>query len=362
MSKVLVTESYLTDIGNAIRAKNGGTTKYKPSEMAAAIKSLTTGSSSTPSAITPLSYVELKNQHIDTGITPEPSYVYEIKLNASSTVIDWYALFGCRVSSGDSKCFGITQVPNTAGQMRFDFDTTDTNGTSTQHNVSNALDKAEGTDFAFIGNGSSVYVKPSYLATPSYSFSKNSISASSTSGLTASIYLGAYHRQDTDSAIFVNPDIKLFAFTVCSGTTLTANFIPASYAGKDGMYETVKGSFHGVDGTITLPAFTDVTLTLYQGGRVSSATYHILVASQSPSTPKISYVDINNGSTKSIKLYTDKVYADCTVTFTTNTGASETVALTHNGNTMSGAITDTLFNYLLSCLSKSATLGIKVVS
>ena len=31
MSKVLVTESYLTDIGNAIRAKNKSTTKYKPS-------------------------------------------------------------------------------------------------------------------------------------------------------------------------------------------------------------------------------------------------------------------------------------------------------------------------------------------
>lgn len=44
MSKVLVTESYLSDIGDAIRARNGGTTKYKPSEMAAAIKSLTGGS------------------------------------------------------------------------------------------------------------------------------------------------------------------------------------------------------------------------------------------------------------------------------------------------------------------------------
>lgn len=42
MSKVLVTESYLTDIGNAIRAKNGSTTKYKPSEMANAINGITT--------------------------------------------------------------------------------------------------------------------------------------------------------------------------------------------------------------------------------------------------------------------------------------------------------------------------------
>lgn len=40
MSKVLVTESYLTGIGDAIRNKNGSTTKYKPSEMAAAIKNI----------------------------------------------------------------------------------------------------------------------------------------------------------------------------------------------------------------------------------------------------------------------------------------------------------------------------------
>ena len=43
MSKVLVTESYLTDIGNAIRAKTKSTTKYKPSEIAAAISSIVGG-------------------------------------------------------------------------------------------------------------------------------------------------------------------------------------------------------------------------------------------------------------------------------------------------------------------------------
>lgn len=38
--KGLITKSTLTDIGNAIRAKNGLTTTYKPSEMAAAIKAI----------------------------------------------------------------------------------------------------------------------------------------------------------------------------------------------------------------------------------------------------------------------------------------------------------------------------------
>ena len=42
MSKVLVTESYLTAIGDAIRNKNGSTIKYKPSEMADAINDITT--------------------------------------------------------------------------------------------------------------------------------------------------------------------------------------------------------------------------------------------------------------------------------------------------------------------------------
>jgi hypothetical protein len=41
MSKVLVTESYLTAIGDAIRSKNGDSTKYKPSEMAGAINDIT---------------------------------------------------------------------------------------------------------------------------------------------------------------------------------------------------------------------------------------------------------------------------------------------------------------------------------
>ena len=43
MSKVLVNESSLTGIANAIRGKNGETTTYKPSEMAAAITAISGG-------------------------------------------------------------------------------------------------------------------------------------------------------------------------------------------------------------------------------------------------------------------------------------------------------------------------------
>lgn len=43
MSKVMVNESSLSAIGEAIRGKNGTTNTYKPSEMAAAISSIPTG-------------------------------------------------------------------------------------------------------------------------------------------------------------------------------------------------------------------------------------------------------------------------------------------------------------------------------
>ena len=43
MSKVLVNESSLTGIANAIRGKNGSTDTYKPSEMAAAITAISGG-------------------------------------------------------------------------------------------------------------------------------------------------------------------------------------------------------------------------------------------------------------------------------------------------------------------------------
>ena len=52
MSKVLVNESSLTGIANAIRGKNGETTTYKPSEMAAAITAIPSGGGELPEELT----------------------------------------------------------------------------------------------------------------------------------------------------------------------------------------------------------------------------------------------------------------------------------------------------------------------
>ena len=52
MSKVLVEESNLSSIAGAIRSKVGGSTLYKPSEMAAAINTIDTGGITPTGSIT----------------------------------------------------------------------------------------------------------------------------------------------------------------------------------------------------------------------------------------------------------------------------------------------------------------------
>lgn len=250
MSKVLITESYLTDIGDAIRYKNSSTTKYKPSEMANAIRNIVGSSGgSSGDSIKFLNFVELKNQYIDTGITPEPEYLYSYSFDAS-TQADYYALFGCRKADGYSKAFGILQTP-TSSKIRVDFDDPDIDGTSTTFVVGASI--SYHPFYRFYGNETQIYVT---TLAGSYELPKKSIKSSSTTGLTASIYLGAYHRQDENSAIFQNPDLKIYAFKITNGDTLIGNFIPATCNGKNGMYETAKNRFHGVDGTIKSVRFS----------------------------------------------------------------------------------------------------------
>lgn len=53
MAKVLVTDTYLTNIANAIRAKLGVSTHYQPADMAAAISSITTQPSLQSKSVSP---------------------------------------------------------------------------------------------------------------------------------------------------------------------------------------------------------------------------------------------------------------------------------------------------------------------
>ena len=73
MSKVLVTESYLTDIGNAIRNKNGSTTKYKPSEMAGAINDITSQDNTVLNSILDRS---ISGDYVNDNLTEVGSYAF----------------------------------------------------------------------------------------------------------------------------------------------------------------------------------------------------------------------------------------------------------------------------------------------
>ena len=288
MSKVLVDEANLTAIGNAIRAKNSSTDKYKPSEMADAINNIVGGGDD----IEYLDYIELKNQYIDTGITPEPKYLYNYSFEVPDTR-QYVALLGCRVADGNSKSFGILQTP-ASKNIRLDFDDPDLNGMSTTVNAYNTL--SNHGIFRFYGNSSTIYA--SSLA-GSGEYVKRIISASTTSGLTASIYLGAYHRQDNNSAIFLNPDIKIYGFKITNSDTIIGNFVPASCNGVKGMYETVKNQFHGVDGTITPVNVSSVSTTGdLQVVSPDNWVYNIVqTANQTISgNPSAKTVDHNNGT------------------------------------------------------------------
>ena len=99
MSKALVTESYLTDIGNAIRNKNGSTTKYKPSEMAGAINAITAQGNTVLNSILDRS---ISGDYVNDDLTEVGSYAFANCTNLPSatftkvTKIVKNAFFYCR--------------------------------------------------------------------------------------------------------------------------------------------------------------------------------------------------------------------------------------------------------------------------
>lgn len=78
IKKGLVSKSYLTDIGNAIRAKNGLTTTYKPSEMAAAIEAISSGSSDDTPTLTFI-YYEKSASDEDSALTLKTKTFTDLK-------------------------------------------------------------------------------------------------------------------------------------------------------------------------------------------------------------------------------------------------------------------------------------------
>ena len=119
MSIVLTDDTYYQDIANAIRSKNGTTTQYKPSEMAAAINAISTG------GLTTKTYKEI--------VAPNDSY-QELKLSyhnasdytthtVSSAVM--FKINDYTVKSGDEGvAYYTTTVGSTTGKYTYAFEKT----------------------------------------------------------------------------------------------------------------------------------------------------------------------------------------------------------------------------------------------
>ena len=108
MSIVTIDDSYLTAIGNAIRAKNGTTTTYKPSEMAAAISAIESGDSGL--LLSAYWNDALTGAISDDTITKIPNYAFD----RSSAV------------GGDKHEITSVSFPNvlTVGSAAFDYNST----------------------------------------------------------------------------------------------------------------------------------------------------------------------------------------------------------------------------------------------
>lgn len=100
MSKVLVNETSLTAIGNAIRSKNGTDTLYKPSEMAAAIDDISVAGGD--DALKALIERTLTRIEIPRGVPKVGAYAFAYCRNAQSitipdsvTSIETYGFYTC---------------------------------------------------------------------------------------------------------------------------------------------------------------------------------------------------------------------------------------------------------------------------
>lgn len=84
MAKVIVTDTHLTDIANAIRDKKGTSDTYKPSEMANAIKNIECGAEPI------LQDIVVSPKTTEQTITPSEDYdgIGQVKINAVTSSID----------------------------------------------------------------------------------------------------------------------------------------------------------------------------------------------------------------------------------------------------------------------------------
>ena len=109
MTKVLTDPKYYTAIADAIRAKNGSTTIYKPSGMAAAISAIQVGGGS--AAMYPKVRIKLTENQVIRA-TPKLSAFVEGSISSNNIASDGYVNFDWHLSIGTPIQFEVTVSPD----------------------------------------------------------------------------------------------------------------------------------------------------------------------------------------------------------------------------------------------------------
>ena len=224
MGKVVTDNKYYAEIAEAIRNRNGGTTKYTPAQMAEAILAISGGDSSLlPEGYTQLNYIESTGtQYIDTGVIPTVNTKIEVDIDFLSANTTFNCVFG--VGQTTTNQFVVYRNgSNMVGQV-YSTKTYNTSGvTNTGRNkclLSNSRFEY-GTYSATITTESFTYTYPLYL------FAMNSVGA-------ATLY--AYQ--------------KLYSCKIYDGDTLVRDFAPCrNPIGEIGLYDLVNGVFYCNAGT-----------------------------------------------------------------------------------------------------------------
>ena len=131
MANVIIDDTNLTNIANAIRGKNGTTDTYKPSEMAAAITALSTGSSGGGEielGIQDAYMAHYPSSEFKDGTALPPRTVMIYLVDTSAITGDFYFTFDFDFSpSGTGSTGNITVYQNpTMGKLSTNYGTVQT--------------------------------------------------------------------------------------------------------------------------------------------------------------------------------------------------------------------------------------------
>lgn len=274
MSKVAITDTYLTNIANTIRTKLGSQDTYLPSEMADAINEISVGehtgaykvdsvaemnaiddmengdycivekASNVPSDYTEVEYIQSgSTQYINTGVIGKSSIKVYAKIQSPTTLSNFKTIIGSHYV--DTRVF--IQTSNNGAGWSFG-----ANGYSNAGNVS------ANTDYEI----EAIYSNNAYLKVNGNIVATITNASSYTTGLNLTLFA-----RNTGNELNNYSTHKLYNLKIYDNDTLVRDFVPCYKKSNNviGLYDKVNNTFYTNAGSGSFVKGSDVqTLILYQ--------------------------------------------------------------------------------------------------